>query len=56
MEVVQYYSNSYKEQMLKFNILPPSIEPQASGHIIEQQDMIRKIFKEGYAYESNGSV
>jgi len=56
MEVVQHYTNSYKEQMRKFNILPPSIEPQASGHIIEQQQMISQILKNGYAYEKNGSI
>jgi cysteinyl-tRNA synthetase len=56
MEVVQHYTNSYKEQMRKFNTLPPSIEPQASGHIIEQQRMISQILKNGYAYEKNGSV
>lgn len=56
MEVVQHYTNSYKEQMRRFNILPPSIEPQASGHIIEQQQMISQILKNGFAYEKNGSV
>jgi cysteinyl-tRNA synthetase len=42
--------------MLKLNCLPPSIEPQASGHIIEQQQMVDTILKKGFAYESNGSV
>lgn len=56
MEVVQYYTNAYKEQMRKFNVLPPSIEPQASGHIIEQQQMIQQILDNGFAYEKNGSI
>jgi cysteinyl-tRNA synthetase len=56
MEVVQYYSNRYHESMKALNILPPSIEPLASGHIIEQQAMAEEILSKGYAYESNGSV
>lgn len=56
MEVVQYYLNQYHDFMRKLNVLPPSIEPHASGHIIEQQDMVRKILERGYAYESGGSV
>ena len=56
MEVAQYYTNSYKTQISKFNVLSPSIEPQASGHIIEQQQMIDQILKNGYAYLKNGSV
>jgi cysteinyl-tRNA synthetase len=56
MEVVQRYVNSYHQNMQQLNILPPSIEPHASGHIIEQQQMIRKILKNGFAYEMNGSV
>ena len=56
MEVVQHYTNMYHENMRKLNVLPPSIEPQASGHIIEQQQMAQAIFDKGYAYESNGSV
>ncbi len=56
MEVVQYYSNSYYNRMQELNVLPPSIEPRASGHIIEQQELIRKIMKNGYAYISEGSV
>ena len=56
MEVVQRYVNSYHENMRLLNVLPPSIEPSASGHIIEQQVMVRKILESGYAYESNGSV
>jgi cysteinyl-tRNA synthetase len=56
MEVVQYYTNRYHDYMNMLNVLPPSIEPTASGHIIEQQEMIREILKNGYAYESNGSI
>jgi cysteinyl-tRNA synthetase len=56
MEVVQYYSLSYQNRMNELNVLPPSIEPRASGHIIEQQELIRKILQNGYAYEKDGSV
>jgi cysteinyl-tRNA synthetase len=56
MEVVQYYTNRYHQFMDKLGVLPPSIEPHASGHIIEQQQLIRSILEKGYAYESNGSV
>ncbi len=56
MEVVQYYTNRYHKAMEMLNILPPSIEPHASGHIIEQIESIKEILKNGYAYESNGSV
>jgi cysteinyl-tRNA synthetase len=56
MEVVQKFSNSFRDIFQQMNILPPSIEPQASGHIIEQIEMIKNILKSGYAYESNGSV
>ncbi|MBN2519723.1 MAG: cysteine--tRNA ligase [Bacteroidales bacterium] len=56
MELVQFYMNAFRKAMEQLNILPPSIEPQASGHIIEQQQMIKKIIKKGYAYEVNGSV
>jgi cysteinyl-tRNA synthetase len=56
MEVVQYYMNRYHKVMDALNVLPPSIEPHASGHIIEQIEAIRKILEKGYAYESNGSV
>ena len=56
MEVVQYYSNRYHKIMDALNTLPPSIEPHASGHIIEQIETINQILKNGYAYESNGSV
>lgn len=56
MEIVQFYTNRYHKNMEQLNTLPPSIEPSASGHIIEQQEMIRKILENGYAYESNGSI
>lgn len=56
MEVVQYYMNRYHDMMSKLNTLPPSIEPLASGHIIEQQQLVTKLIEKGYAYESNGSV
>lgn len=56
MEVVQYYLTRYHHAMEALNVLPPSIEPQASGHIIEQMEFVRKILKAGYAYESEGSV
>lgn len=56
MEVVQYYLNRYHHDMELLNVLPPSIEPHASGHIIEQIEFVKKILEAGYAYESNGSV
>jgi cysteinyl-tRNA synthetase len=56
MEVVQRYSDNYHHNMDQLNILKPSIEPRASGHIPEQQEMIAKILSEGFAYISNGSV
>ncbi|MDH6309121.1 cysteinyl-tRNA synthetase [Dysgonomonas sp. PFB1-18] len=56
MEVVQYYMNRYHKAMDALNVLPPSIEPHASGHIIEQIEAIKEILNSGYAYESNGSV
>jgi len=56
MEVVQYYLNRYHDAMARLNVLPPSIEPHASGHIIEQIEYVKKILDAGFAYESNGSV
>ncbi len=56
MEVVQHYSDRYHENMAALNVLSPSIEPKASGHIIEQIEMIRKILDAGFAYEVEGSV
>ena len=56
MEVVQQYTESYHRNMRQLNVKSPSIEPRASAHIMEQQDMIRRIMDAGYAYESGGSV
>lgn len=56
MEVVQYYTDSYHKNMDQLNVLRPSIEPRASGHIIEQIEMIKKIIDAGFAYETNGSI
>ena len=56
MEVVQYYANRYHQFMNMLNVQSPSIEPHASGHIIEQIEFIKKIINAGFAYESNGSV
>jgi cysteinyl-tRNA synthetase len=56
MELVQKYTNLYHWAMNKFNNLEPSIEPTATGHIVEQISMIEDIIKAGYAYEMNGSV
>ena len=56
MEIAQYYSNRYHDAMKALNVLPPSIEPHATGHIIEQEQLVKEIIDNGYAYESNGSV
>ncbi|MEL7122951.1 MAG: cysteine--tRNA ligase, partial [Bacteroidota bacterium] len=56
MEVAQNYTNLYREMMAKLNVLPPSIEPTASGHIVEQIEMIEQIIANGFAYEREGSV
>lgn len=56
MELVQKYTNLFHWAMDRFNTIPPSIEPTATGHIVEQIEMIRKLISEGYAYEVNGSV
>lgn len=56
MEVVQYFSDRYHRDMDRLNVLSPSIEPRASGHIIEQISMIDSILESGMAYESEGSV
>ena len=56
MEVVQMYTNAYRLKMAQLNVLPPSIEPTASGHIIEQQALVQKILEKGFAYEKKGSV
>ena len=56
MEVVQRYTVDFHNILEKFNFLPPSIEPTATGHIIEQIEIIKVIIENGYAYETNGSV
>jgi cysteinyl-tRNA synthetase len=56
MELVQKYTNLFHWAMEQFNTLPPSIEPTATGHIVEQIVMIQELIKAGYAYEKNGSV
>jgi len=56
MEVVQHYMNTFHRNMEQLNTLRPSIEPRASGHIIEQQEFIKQLIRNGYAYEVNGSV
>ena len=56
MELVQKYTNLYHWAMAQFNTIPPSIEPTATGHIVEQIGMIEKILEAGYAYVVNGSV
>ncbi|MEG1556653.1 MAG: cysteine--tRNA ligase, partial [Bacteroidales bacterium] len=56
MEIAQFYIDSYHSAMDALNVKRPSIEPRASGHIIEQIEMVQKILDKGYAYVSNGSV
>jgi cysteinyl-tRNA synthetase len=56
MEVVQKYTVNFHKVLDVFNFLPPSIEPTATGHIVEQLELIQKLIQEGFAYESNGSV
>ncbi|MBS2100812.1 cysteine--tRNA ligase [Carboxylicivirga linearis] len=56
MEIVQFYTDRYHQYMDELNVRKPSIEPRASGHIIEQLKMVEDILDKGYAYESNGSV
>ncbi len=56
MEIVQFYTLSYHKAMQALNCLAPSIEPRATGHIIEQIEMVKKILKNGFAYEINGSI
>ena len=56
MEVVQRYTVDFHETLEKYNFLPPSIEPTATGHIVEQIEMIKEIMDKGLAYEVNGSV
>ncbi len=56
MEIVQRYTNYYHEVLSWFNLIQPSIEPTATGHLFDQIEMVQKIIDNGYAYESNGSV
>ena len=56
MEVAEHYTRRYHAAMQALNVLPPSIEPHATGHIIEQIELVKEILAAGYAYESNGSV
>jgi len=56
MEIAQYYTNRYHAAMDALNVLRPSIEPHATGHIIEQQQLVQQILDNGFAYESNGSI
>lgn len=56
MEIVQRYTVDFHDVLNQFNFLPPSIEPTATGHIIEQIEIIRQIIDKGFAYETNGSV
>ena len=56
MEIVQFFTISYHSAMKKLNCLPPSIEPRATGHIIEQIEMVKGVLEAGFAYEVNGSV
>ncbi len=56
MEVAHYYTERYHAAMAELGVLTPSIEPHASGHIIEQIELVKKILDAGFAYESNGSV
>ena len=56
MEIAQYYTNRYHQYMDMLIVLRPSIEPHATGHIIEQQQLVQQILDNGFAYESNGSI
>src|SRR6187431_191704 len=56
MEVVKHYTEGFHEVMRQFNILPPSIEPSATGHIVEQIEITKKLIEQGFAYVVNGSV
>ncbi|MEZ4972192.1 MAG: cysteine--tRNA ligase [Cyclobacteriaceae bacterium] len=56
MEVVMHYTEGFHEVMRQFNILPPSIEPSATGHIVDQIEITKKLIDNGFAYEANGSV
>ncbi|MFW6095513.1 MAG: class I tRNA ligase family protein, partial [Bacteroidota bacterium] len=56
MEIVEYYTRSYHQNLDQMNALRPNIEPRATGHIIEQQQLAKRILEKGYAYEKNGSI
>lgn len=56
MEIVQKYTNGFHLTVNQFNLIPPSIEPTATGHIVEQIEMVQRILNNGLAYEINGSV
>jgi len=56
MEIAQKYTNGFHEMMHLYNVLPPSIEPRATGHIPEQIEMVQQIIDNGFGYEANGSV
>ena len=56
MEIAEYYAWRYHKNMDQMNVLRPNIEPRATGHIIEQQQLVKKIIESGYGYEVNGSV
>jgi len=56
MEIAQHYTRRYHQAMDALGVLPPSIEPHATAHIIEQEELVRQIMDNGYAYESNGSI
>ena len=56
MEIVQRYTNDFHNVLTQFNLLPPSIEPSATGHIVEQIETTKTLIEKGLAYESNGSV
>ena len=56
MEMVEYYTRSYFEDMDKLNCVRPDISPRASGHILEQIELVKTLMDKGYAYEANGSV
>jgi len=56
MEIVQRYANGFHEVLTQFNLLPPSIEPSATGHIVEQIELTETLLDKGFAYEANGSI
>ncbi len=56
MEIVQKYTDGFHEVLNQFNFLPPSIEPSATGHIVEQIELVKDLLDKGFAYEVNGSV